>query len=124
MRGTVRTFSDGVTDMIETSMRRVAENTAAAYGASVEMTFQRAYPATVNHPGETAFALDVMRSIVGSDDVDGQLEPTLGGEDFAFMLRERPGCYAFIGNGDGAHRDPDGGAGPCLLHNSHYDFND
>ena len=124
MRGTVRTFDDAVTDMIETSMRRVAENTAAAYGASVDMTFQRAYPATVNHPAETGFALEVMHSIVGSDNVNGQLEPTMGGEDFAFMLRERPGCYAFIGNGDGAHRDPGGGAGPCLLHNSNYDFND
>jgi amidohydrolase len=124
MRGTVRTFSDTVTDMIEAAMRRAAENTAAAYGASVEMTFQRAYPATVNHPAETAFALDVMRAIVGGDNVDGQLEPTMGGEDFAFMLRERPGCYAFIGNGDGAHRDSGGSAGPCLLHNSHYDFND
>ena len=127
IQGTVRTFSLDVLDMIERRMREIAEHTAAAFGARCEFQFRRNYPPTVNHPAETAFAREVLREIVGEAGVHDQ-EPTMGAEDFAYMLQARPGCYLFIGNGDGAHRaDYAGGghdAGPCTLHNPHYDFND
>ena len=72
---------------------------------------------------EALFARKVMASIVGADRVQAQ-EPTMGAEDFSYMLMAKPGCYAFIANGDGAHRDFGHGAGPCMLHNPSYDFND
>jgi hippurate hydrolase len=65
-----------------------------------------------------------MRAVVGADNVDTNVEPTMGAEDFAFMLQEKPGCYVFIGNGDGDHRHRGHGLGPCQLHNGSYDFND
>ena len=75
-------------------------------------------------PEQTAFAVSVMQDIVGEENVIVPIEPTMGSEDFAFMLLERPGCYVFIGNGDGSHRDAGHGLGPCMLHNPSYDFND
>ena len=122
--GTVRTFSTSMLDMIEHRMRTIAEHTAAAFDASVEFKFKRNYPPLVNHAKETAFATEVMRAVVGVENVDAQVEPTMGAEDFAFMLQEKPGCYVFIGNGDGEHRDIGHGLGPCNLHNPSYDFND
>ena len=127
IQGTVRTFTIEVLDMIERRMREIAEHTAAAFGATAEFRFKRNYPPTVNHPAETAFACEVLAGVVGADGVLAQ-EPTMGAEDFAYMLQHRPGCYFFIGNGDGAHRGAyEGGGhdvGPCMLHNPHYDFND
>jgi len=122
--GTVRTFSVAVLDLIESRMREVATHTAAAFGAEVEFQFKRNYPPLINHPAETAFALDVMRQVAGEAGVDGAVEPTMGAEDFAFMLQEKPGCYVFIGNGEGDHRSAGHGLGPCNLHNPSYDFND
>lgn len=122
--GTVRTFSDDVLDMIEHRMRCIAEHTATAFDASVDFRFHRNYPALVNHVEQTRFAVDVMRSIVGSDLVNAEIEPTMGAEDFAFMLQKKPGCYVFLGNGDGDHRSEGHGLGPCNLHNASYDFND
>lgn len=122
--GTVRTFSLPVLDTIEARMREVAQHTAAAFGAEVEFRFHRNYPPLVNHAKETAFAVEVLQAMVGSDNVDPQVEPTMGAEDFAFMLQNKPGCYVFIGNGEGAHRDSGHGLGPCNLHNASYDFND
>ncbi len=123
LRGTVRTFTYEVLDLIERRMKEIAEHTCAAYGASCEFQFNRNYPPTVNHPDETAFAREVMAGIVGAERVVHQ-EPTMGAEDFAYMLQERPGCYVFIANGDGSHRDSGHGDGPCMLHNPSYDFND
>jgi amidohydrolase len=122
--GTVRTFSVDVLDLIERRMHEVASGVAAAYNASVEFTFKRNYPPLVNHPRETAFAIDAMRAVVGLENVDTDVEPTMGAEDFAFMLQAKPGCYVFIGNGDGDHRAGGHGLGPCQLHNGSYDFND
>ena len=124
LAGTVRTFTTPVLDLIESRMRAVAEHTAAGFGAHVQFEFKRNYPPLVNHPRETAFALEVMRAVVGSDMVDADIEPTMGAEDFAFFLQEKPGCYVFIGNGEGEHRDGGHGLGPCVLHNGSYDFND
>jgi len=122
--GTVRTFSLPVLDTIEARMREVAQHTAAAFGAEVEFRFHRNYPPLVNHAKETAFAVEVLQAMVGSDNVNPEVEPTMGAEDFAFMLQNKPGCYVFIGNGEGAHRDSGHGLGPCNLHNASYDFND
>lgn len=122
--GTVRTFTTEVLDMVEQRMKSLAEGIAAAFDAEVEFTFRRNYPPLVNHAKETQFALGVMKSVVGESMVDGHVEPTMGAEDFAFFLQEKPGCYIFIGNGEGDHRDGGHGLGPCVLHNASYDFND
>jgi hippurate hydrolase len=122
--GTVRTFDLKVLDLIETRMQTIAEHTAQAFDATVDFRFKRNYPPLINHAKETAFAIDVLQSIVGADHVDPDVEPTMGAEDFAYMLQEKPGCYVFIGNGEGDHRSAGHGLGPCNLHNPSYDFND
>jgi len=122
--GTVRTFSTGVLDLIQRRMQEIASGVAAAFNASVDFTFKRNYPPLINHPEQTAFAVEAMRAVVGDARVDTNVEPTMGAEDFAFMLQEKPGCYVFIGNGEGAHRAGGHGLGPCQLHNTSYDFND
>ena len=124
MVGTVRTFTTPVLDMIEARMGEIAQHTAAAFGAEVEYKFRRNYPPLVNHAAETRFAVEVMKEVVGADKVDDNVEPTMGAEDFAFFLQAKPGCYIFIGNGEGDHRDGGHGLGPCVLHNGSYDFND
>jgi len=120
----VRTFDDAVTDLFERQIRQVADLTAQAHGAKATVDFQRTYPPTVNHPAQAEFAAGVADGIVGATNVVRNADPTLGAEDFSFMLRARPGAYLFIGNGDGVHRDAGHGAGPCTLHNASYDFND
>jgi amidohydrolase len=122
--GTVRTFTMEMLDLIEKRMRDIAAHTAAAFDAEIEFRFRRNYPPLINHPEQTAFAIEVMQSIVGRQQVDTQVEPTMGAEDFAFMLKKKPGCYVFIGNGEGSHRECGHGIGPCNLHNPSYDFND
>ena len=72
----------------------------------------------------SAFAVGVMQDVVGAAGVNAKVEPTMGSEDFAFMLQHMPGCYVFIGNGGGEHREMGHGLGPCNLHNPSYDFND
>ncbi|HZX25988.1 MAG TPA: M20 aminoacylase family protein [Telluria sp.] len=124
MVGTVRTFTTPVLDLVERRMREIATHTAAAFGAELVFDFKRNYPPLINHAKETAFCVDVMRAVAGADKVDTQTEPTMGAEDFAFMLQAKPGCYVFIGNGEGDHRDGGHGLGPCQLHNASYDFND
>ncbi|AXA93029.1 M20 aminoacylase family protein [Massilia sp. YMA4] len=122
--GTVRTFTTPVLDMIERRMHALAQGIAAGFDAEVDFTFKRNYPPLINHAAETAFAVDVMKEVVGEDRVNAQVEPTMGAEDFAFFLQEKPGCYIFIGNGEGDHRAGGHGLGPCVLHNGSYDFND
>ena len=122
--GTVRTFSLDVLDMMEQRMREIAQHTAAAFDATVDFEFKRNYPPLVNHAKETEFAVGVMQAIVGEDKVNANVEPSMGAEDFAYMLMEKPGCYVFLGNGEGDHRSAGHGLGPCNLHNPSYDFND
>ncbi|MDM9559893.1 M20 aminoacylase family protein [Bordetella petrii] len=124
MRGTVRTFTLETLDLIERRMREIARHTCAALDCEVEFEFFRNYPPTINHAREAAFCAEVLRGIVGADNVDDHVQPTMGAEDFAFMLQEMPGCYVWIGNGDGTHRAAGHGMGPCMLHNGSYDFND
>jgi hippurate hydrolase len=123
IEGTVRTFTTEVLDLIERRMRTVAEATCAAFEAGCEFAFDRNYPPTINHPGETAFVREVMSGLVGAANVQ-EFEPTMGAEDFSYFLQAVPGCYFLIGNGDGAHRAGGHGLGPCMLHNPSYDFND
>jgi hippurate hydrolase len=124
MVGTVRTFQTNVLDMIETRMREIAQNVAAAFNCTITFDFLRSYPPLVNHARETAFAIEVMESLVGKENVISDAAPTMTAEDFSFMLDQKPGCYVFIGNGSGEHREPLHGTGPCLLHNPSFDFND
>jgi hippurate hydrolase len=123
LQGTVRTFTLEVLDMIEARMKQVAEHTCAAFDTTCEFEFERNYPPTINAVAEAEFARKVMVGIVGEDNVMDQ-EPTMGAEDFAYMLLAKPGAYCFIANGDGQHREMGHGGGPCMLHNPSYDFND
>jgi amidohydrolase len=123
LQGTVRTFTLEVLDLIEKRMKQIAEHICAAHDAECDFKFTRNYPPTINHPDETAFARNIMADMVGLDNVMVQ-EPTMGAEDFSYMLQAKPGAYVFIANGDGAHREMGHGGGPCMLHNPSYDFND
>jgi amidohydrolase len=123
IQGTVRTMTTDMLDMIEKRMRIISEHTCAAFGAEVTFEFVRNYPPTVNHPAETAFAGKVIASVVGDANVV-EFPQTMGAEDFSFFLQKKPGCFFFIGNGDGTHRVLGHGLGPCTLHNPNYDFND
>jgi hippurate hydrolase len=123
IEGTVRAFRSDVLDLIERRMRTLAEHTCRAHEASCTFEFNRRAPPVVNHTREALFAAEVMRSIVGAANVWLQ-EPSMPSEDFAYMLQAKPGCYCFIGNGDGGHRALGHGEGPCMLHNPSYDFND
>ena len=110
--GTVRTFSDDLRGAIEDQIRRLAVGLSTAHGAAAEVTYVRRYPAIVNHPEETETAARVAAEVAGSVERDPM--PSMGAEDFAFMLEKKPGCYIWLGSGE------DG----CSLHNSRYDFND
>ena len=122
--GTVRTFSVDALDRIEEGLRRLAGGIAQAHGCSADVFFRRASPPVVNHEAEARFAAEAMREVVGEAMVDESYPAVMGAEDFAHMLRVKPGCYAFIGNGDGGHRLADHGPGPCIIHNTSFDFND
>jgi hippurate hydrolase len=123
LQGTVRTFTVEVLDLIEQRMRRIAAATCQAFDAHCEFAFRRNYPPTINHPREAELTRSLLHELVGAHNVQ-EFEPTMGAEDFSFFLLEKPGCYFLIGNGDGAHRTGGHGAGPCMLHNPSYDFND
>ncbi|MFN3273161.1 MAG: M20 aminoacylase family protein [Paracoccus sp. (in: a-proteobacteria)] len=111
--GTVRTFQPHVRDMVRRRMTQISEGAGVAYGVEVRLDYQQGYPATVNDPGQTAFAAEVAREIAGEDRVDAETGREMGAEDFSYMLMARPGCYLFLGQGEGPG-----------VHNPHYDFND
>ncbi|HEY2978367.1 MAG TPA: M20 aminoacylase family protein [Burkholderiaceae bacterium] len=113
--GTVRTFKREVQDMIEERLGRLVESVAVGFGATASLNYQRVYPATINTPAEAAFAAEVAKSLVGPDKVMRDLPPSMGAEDFSFMLQTKPGAYLRIGQG---------GDASCFLHNGRYDFND
>ncbi|MEP6655852.1 MAG: amidohydrolase, partial [Betaproteobacteria bacterium] len=114
--GTVRTFRATTQDMIERRLQELVPSIAAAFGATATLDYQRVYPATVNTLVEAEFAAHVAQGLVGVDKVVTDLEPSMGSEDFSFMLQARPGAYARLGQG--------GAEGGCFLHNTRYDFND
>ena len=123
IEGTVRAFNGEVLDLIEQRMRQIAEGTCRAFGTTCDFSFRRNYPSTNNHARETDFVRTAIKGLVGGDRVL-DMEPSMGAEDFSYYLEQVPGCYFLIGNGDGSHRIPGHGDGPCLLHNPSYDFND
>jgi len=100
MRGTVRTLENASRALAERRIREIATHTAAAFGATAEVTWENGYPVTVNHEAETAFAVEAARAV--SPNVIDNAEPIMPAEDFSFMLEERPGAYMFLGNGDTA----------------------
>jgi hippurate hydrolase len=114
--GTVRAFQHSIQDLIERRLTELVQATARAFGGEATVKYERIYPATINHAPQYAHAVAVAEELVGHDHVARQLPPSMGAEDFAFMLHARPGCYARLGQG--------GHAKGCLLHNSRYDFND
>ncbi|WP_405228298.1 M20 aminoacylase family protein [Lentisalinibacter sediminis] len=116
LKGTARTLTPDSRDRIERDIARVAAGVAEGFSASAETTYHRTYPPTVNTPDEAEFAARAAAAVAGVGNVHRDLPPTMGGEDFAFMLEEKPGCYLWIGNGPGE--------GGCMLHNARYDFND
>lgn len=116
--GTVRTFKTEVQDLVERRLHDLCMAVAQGFGASVQVTFERMYPATVNTLAEAQFAGDVAASIVGEDNLTRNLEPSMGAEDFSFMLQAKPGAYLRLGQGTTS-----GPTAQCL-HHPGYDFND
>jgi len=114
--GTVRTFRTATQDLIEARLRELVAGIAAAFGATATLKYERVYPPTINHEAESTIAAEVAESLVGRDNVVRNLPPSMGAEDFSFMLQVRPGAFARLGQG--------GAEGGCFLHNSRYDFND
>jgi len=114
--GTVRSFRPETRSLAERRLREIAGKVAEALGASAHVEYMRGYPPTVNSVREAAFAAKVGERIFGGGNVLTDPTPTMGGEDFAYMLLERPGAYVFLGQG--------GGPGGCFLHNPNFDFND
>ena len=113
--GTVRTFNPDVQELVERRLQELCSAIALGFGATATVVFDRIYPATINTPDEAVFAGDVAESIVGAGNLVRNMEPSMGAEDFSFMLQAKPGAYLRLGQG---------GEGSCFLHNSRYDFND
>jgi amidohydrolase len=116
--GTVRTFSATTQSLIERRLHELCTAIAHGFGATANVHYERIYPATINSPKEAQFAGDVAAMIVGETQVIRNMDPSMGAEDFSFMLQAKPGAYLRLGQGDGA------GQPGCFLHNSRYDFND
>ncbi|HVM78757.1 MAG TPA: M20 aminoacylase family protein [Stellaceae bacterium] len=114
--GNCRAYRTEVMNRIEATIRRVAENAAAAHGAGAKLDFRRGYPPLVNHARETEIACNAAALTVGEENVDRNGAPRMASEDFSYMLEARPGAFIFLGNGDGE--------GSCDVHNPRYDFND
>jgi amidohydrolase len=118
--GTVRSFRPATRDLAEQRLRQICSKTAEAMGCSAEISYTRGYPATVNSAREAQFAARVGERVFGKGNVITEHEPTMGGEDFSYMLQARPGAYVFLGQGSSSPSSPGG----CFLHNPNYDFND
>ncbi|MCB1962237.1 MAG: amidohydrolase [Rhodocyclaceae bacterium] len=114
--GTVRAFSSENQSRIEDAMQRICQGIGTAFNVNIRFTYQRGYPATINAAAEAAVCAEVARAVAGPDAVRTDLPPSMGAEDFAYFLQQKPGAYVWLGNGPGE--------GGCTLHNPHYDFND
>lgn len=114
--GTVRTFRHSIQDVVHKRMQTLIEQVAAAFGATATLTYQKIYPATINTPKEATFVADVATELFGAQNVVRDMQPSMGAEDFSFMLHHKPGAYFRLGQG-GADQG-------CYLHNPNYDFND
>jgi hippurate hydrolase len=116
LRGTVRSFKREVQDLIEQRMRGIVAGVAATFDMTATVRYERRYPATVNSERETQHAVAAASAVVGAENVDTSPTPEMGSEDFAFMLQARPGCYVWLGAGQGADTPN--------IHSPQYDFND
>ena len=116
LRGGVRTLREDTRQAMEAAMERIVSGICEAHGARYDFTYTRGYPPTVNAEEETANAAAAAADVVGEDNVQTDIAPVMGSEDFSYMLEKKPGSYIFIGNGDGE--------GSCMVHNPGYDFND
>jgi hippurate hydrolase len=114
--GTVRTLRPETRDLAEKRVKEIVAKVAEAFQCSSEIQYVRGYPATINSAREAQFAARVGERVFGKGNVVTEHEPTMGGEDFSYMLQARPGAYVFLGQG--------GAQGGCFLHNPNYDFND
>ena len=117
LHGTVRTFAEPTRERIREQLARLVENVAAGFGATASLEYRPGYPATVNSEAEAKLAAAIAAKVVGDANVTWAPNPSMGAEDFSYLLRERPGAYVWLGHG--AHTGPG-----CRLHNPHYDFND
>ena len=118
MHGTVRTFLEETRNVMPSSILRVAEGVCSAFGATCELDYMQGYPATINSVPETEISAKAVIDLVGEEKIIRNPTPSMGSEDFSYMLQARPGCYVLLGIGSGK------GIGGCLLHSSRYDFND
>ncbi|MBC7681184.1 MAG: amidohydrolase [Ferruginibacter sp.] len=116
--GTVRTFNPAVQDLIERRITELCSAVALGFGATAAVKYERLYPPTINTTAEALFMMRVAEGLVGSSQLVRDLDPSMGSEDFSFMLQVKPGAYMRIGQGT------ENGPGSCALHNSRYDFND
>ena len=114
--GTVRTFKNETRDLIEKKINDTAKGIAIANGGEAEIQYYRKYPATINSKNESIFAGNVAKELVGEKNVITEVEPSMGGEDFSYLLNEKPGSYLYIGQNDNYHN--------AYLHTTQYDFND
>lgn len=113
LSGTVRTFHHDVQNKVVDQINQIVKSTCMAYGATAKIDYQKRYPSTINTETETENAALAALDVVGNGNIVCDMPPSMGSEDFSFLLNESKGCYVSIGNGDTAS-----------LHNSHYDFND
>ncbi|HPU79865.1 M20 aminoacylase family protein [Accumulibacter sp.] len=116
LRGTIRSFNAETQELVERAVERLCTGIASAFGAQISVRFDHRYPPTVNSVAQSEACRQVATALLGPDKVRTNELPSMGAEDFAYMLREKPGCYVWLGNGPGT--------GGCTLHNPHYDFND
>lgn len=121
LTGTLRYFDTNVGNLVKQRIQNIVENTCKAMGASGEVNIIDGYPATVNKPEHADICATVSTQLVGKDAVKRDLPPSMGAEDFAFLLNACPGAYIWIGNGN---EDGCVAGHGCMLHNTHYDFND
>ena len=113
IRGTVRTFDAKIQDMAESRIKQIATGIASTFEAKAEVDYQRRYPATINYAKQADIAIKAAKNVVGEASVIIDPNPSMGAEDFAFMLKKIPGAYVWLGAGQGAN-----------LHNPAYNFND
>jgi len=114
--GTLRSFSTSQQVLMEEGMGRICAGIAAAYGVAIDLSIERGYPPTINSPAETDLCRAVATEVFGAENLRADLRPSMGAEDFSYLLQARPGCYVWLGNGMGE--------GGCMLHSPRYDFND
>ncbi len=117
LRLTVRAFRPEVRDLLKRRINEVAHAQAAEFDATAEVRYQRRYPMLHNHAAETARCTQVITHQRGPEGMATKQEPLCGAEDFACFVERVPGCYVFLGNGEGV-------GGGCMRHNASYDFND